>query len=90
MKLATEKPELAKELVELATKHDFEFSDEVSDEELDGVAGGLLSINELSLKALNEAFHDASSDLAAAAEEMEASQAAKSNLRDQLSDLRSS
>lgn len=40
LKLATEKPQLASELVELAGKYDFEFSDEVSDEELDGVAGG--------------------------------------------------
>ena len=40
LKLATEKPELASELVNLARKYDFEFSDEVSDEELDGVAGG--------------------------------------------------
>ena len=41
LKLATEKPELTKELVELATKYDFEFSDEVSDEELEAVAGGM-------------------------------------------------
>ncbi len=42
MNLTTEKPELAKELVELATKHDFEFtSDELSDADLDAVAGGL-------------------------------------------------
>jgi hypothetical protein len=40
LKLATEKPELAQELVALATKHDFEFSDEVSDADLDAVAGG--------------------------------------------------
>ena len=42
LKLATEKPELAKELVELARRNDFEFTppDEVSDEALDGVAGG--------------------------------------------------
>jgi hypothetical protein len=40
LKLAGEKPELAKELVELAARHDFEFTDEVSDEELDSVAGG--------------------------------------------------
>ena len=31
LKLAAEKSELAQELVELAAKHDFEFSDEVSD-----------------------------------------------------------
>lgn len=40
LKLATEKPELAQELVALAHRHDFEFTDEVSDEELEGVAGG--------------------------------------------------
>jgi hypothetical protein len=42
LKLAAEKPELAKEMVELAGKYDFQFSDEVSDEELDGVAGGAM------------------------------------------------
>lgn len=41
LKLATEKPELAKDLVELARRFDFEFTDEVSDEALDSVAGGL-------------------------------------------------
>jgi hypothetical protein len=40
LRLAAEKPELAKELVELATRHDFEFTDQVSDEELESVAGG--------------------------------------------------
>jgi len=40
LKLAAEKPELAQELVALAHRHDFEFTDEVSDEELEGVAGG--------------------------------------------------
>jgi len=40
LKLAAEKPELAKDLVALAQKYGFEFSDEVSDEELDGVTGG--------------------------------------------------
>ena len=40
VKLATENSELAGELVQLAAKHDFEFSDEVSDQELEGVAGG--------------------------------------------------
>ncbi len=44
LKLAAEKPELAQELVELAAKHDFEFTDEVSDEELEKVAGGLTAI----------------------------------------------
>jgi hypothetical protein len=40
LKLATEKPELAQELVDLAAKHDFEFSDEVRDTDLEEVAGG--------------------------------------------------
>jgi len=40
LKLVAEKPDLTKDLVALAAKYDFEFSDEVSDEELDAVAGG--------------------------------------------------
>jgi len=40
LKLATEKPQLAQELVSLAGKYDFQFVDEMSDEELDDVAGG--------------------------------------------------
>ena len=41
LKLTAEKPELAKELIELATKYDFKFtSDELSDADLDSVAGG--------------------------------------------------
>jgi hypothetical protein len=43
LRLAAEKPELARELVELAGKHDFEFTDEVSDEDLEEVTGGLMS-----------------------------------------------
>jgi hypothetical protein len=40
LKLAAGKPDLAKGLVELAAKHDFEFADEVSDEDLENVTGG--------------------------------------------------
>ena len=41
LNLASEKEALAKELLELATKYDFEFSDEeLSEAELDSVAGG--------------------------------------------------
>ena len=43
LRLAAEKPELAKDLVALAGKYDFQFSDEVSDEDLDGVSGGAVS-----------------------------------------------
>jgi hypothetical protein len=43
LNLAAEKPELATELLELATKYDFEFSDEeLSEAELDSVAGGAM------------------------------------------------
>jgi hypothetical protein len=40
LRLASEKPELAREFLELAARHDFEFSDELRDEELESVAGG--------------------------------------------------
>ena len=43
LNLASEKEALAKELLELATKYDFEFSDEeLSESELDQVAGGAM------------------------------------------------
>jgi Mg2+ and Co2+ transporter CorA len=45
LKLAAEKPEVAKELAELAAKHGIEFSDEVSDDELAKVAGGMDGIS---------------------------------------------
>jgi len=41
MKLASENPELAQELVDLAMKYDFQFTDQVTDEQLEGVAGGV-------------------------------------------------
>jgi hypothetical protein len=40
LKLASETPPLSQELVDLAMKHGFEFSGEVSDQELEVVAGG--------------------------------------------------
>ena len=43
LKLASENPDLAEELIELATRHGFEFSDEVSDRELETVAGGAIA-----------------------------------------------
>ena len=52
LNLATEKEALAKELLELATKYDFEFSDEeLSESELDQVAGGATTA-EVDLKLL--------------------------------------
>jgi hypothetical protein len=41
LKLASEKPELASELVKLARRYDFEFNDEVSDADLERVWGGV-------------------------------------------------
>lgn len=45
VKLASEKPELAKELVDLACRYDFEFAlpDELSDGQLGQVAGGTVA-----------------------------------------------
>ena len=40
LKLAAEKPELARDLIDLAVRHDFTFTDELSEEELEGVSGG--------------------------------------------------
>ena len=57
LKLTAEKPELARELGQLATRYDFEFAlpDEVSDEQLEGVAGGSVKgawMNDQSTSAL--------------------------------------
>ena len=43
LELVSAKPELSRELIELAARHGFEFSvDELSDSELQGVVGGIL------------------------------------------------
>jgi len=57
LKLANERPELANELVQLAAKYDFEFSDEVSDEQLDDVAGGMFPASQ-NLAGMSLAFPD--------------------------------
>jgi hypothetical protein len=41
IKLANQNPELTQAIIDLAAQYDFEFSDEVSDEALEGVAGGV-------------------------------------------------
>jgi hypothetical protein len=43
LRLASEKPELTQDLLALAAKYDFQFSDEVSDDDLDAVSGGAVS-----------------------------------------------
>jgi hypothetical protein len=47
LQLVVDTPELAKGLEELAASFDFEFSGELSDAELENVAGGLTAGNEL-------------------------------------------
>jgi hypothetical protein len=42
LNLANQNQELATELVELAARHDFTFNDELSDEDLEKVAGGMV------------------------------------------------
>ena len=44
LNLVVEKPELAKELGEMAGRYDFEFSDTVSDEQLEEVVGGTFGL----------------------------------------------
>ncbi|MFC1639856.1 hypothetical protein ACFL3B_03720 [Gemmatimonadota bacterium] len=82
LKLATEKPELAKELVELATKYDFEFSDEVSDEELEGVAGGTLDAVEESQEIMQGIMEGRNSALAAIRKMIEERNAMNDKLMD--------
>jgi hypothetical protein len=40
LEFAGTNPELTKDIIELAAKYDFEFTEELSDDELDGVSGG--------------------------------------------------
>ncbi|MFC1640266.1 hypothetical protein ACFL3B_05850 [Gemmatimonadota bacterium] len=55
LNLSTEKPELAKALVELAARFDFEFnSEELSDAELESIAGGLTIGGEPSVSGMTE------------------------------------
>jgi hypothetical protein len=46
LQLVVDNPELAEQLEQLAARFDFEFTDEVSDEELENVAGGLSVVKE--------------------------------------------
>jgi len=48
LNLATEKPELANELLELAAKHEFEFFvEELSDDDLESVSGGVIAMTQM-------------------------------------------
>jgi hypothetical protein len=63
LQLVVDTPELAKGLEELAARFDFEFSDEVSDEELEDVAGGLTAATEpQQLSETAQTEQDASAD----------------------------
>jgi hypothetical protein len=53
LNLANEKPELAKELVELAGRYDFAFTDELSEQDLDEVAGGTHKVSRPPLEILD-------------------------------------
>lgn len=44
LQLLVDRPDLARELEELAARYDFEFTDEVSDDDLDTVSGGALAV----------------------------------------------
>ena len=62
IELAARKPELARELVDLAGRHGFEFvtPGELDEAELDAVTGGgnLLQRYEQSLSSIMKAYHD--------------------------------
>ncbi|HAN49331.1 MAG TPA: hypothetical protein DCQ20_10735 [Nitrospira sp.] len=49
LKLVSAKPELSRELIELAARHGFEFSvDELSDNDLQGIVGGFSDVQRAS------------------------------------------
>jgi hypothetical protein len=53
LQLAAEKPELAQGLVQLAAQFDFEFvDDELTEDDLDSVAGGALTATQISAEQL--------------------------------------
>ena len=77
LNLAAENPALTKDLVDLATKHDFVFSAELSDEELDAVSGGCDGAASAEGMAELKALADEAMKAAAAAEaEQDAAQLA--------------
>ena len=49
--LISRNPELAKDLVALAAKHDFEFSDEIDEAELAELSGGALNFGKFDQKS---------------------------------------
>jgi hypothetical protein len=50
---AADKPEIATQMAELAARHGFELTDELSDEDLDGISGG--GLRSEAMKAMWEA-----------------------------------
>jgi len=87
LKLAAEKPELAKELGELASKYDFRFTHEVSDEELESVAGGM-DINACVKVLLTEGYLDNQSLLADKAAQLQSFNEKKETVREHVDGLR--
>ena len=55
LKLTRENPDLSQDLIALAARYGFEFSDEVSESELEDVSGGTLSIGKPEDKSEREA-----------------------------------